>query len=82
VVVGGARKTKVGGRPRPLKVEIRTLRFPPIVTNVVPGNGNSNGNGDAIASENCGNCRARISSVSARKKTRVAMFIIRPLRQV
>jgi hypothetical protein len=31
VVDGGARKTRVGGRPRPLKVETRTLRCSLIV---------------------------------------------------
>lgn len=31
VVDGGARKTRVGGRPRPLKVEMRTLRCSLIV---------------------------------------------------
>lgn len=31
VVVGGMRRTKVGGRPRPLKVEMRTLRGSAIV---------------------------------------------------
>ena len=34
VVDGVVRRTKVDGRPRPLKVEIRTLRFSAIVTEV------------------------------------------------
>lgn len=35
VVDGAVRKTKVGGRPRPLKVEIRTLRCSAIVMRAV-----------------------------------------------
>lgn len=33
VVVGDVRRTKVGGRPRPLKVEMRTLRCSAIAMN-------------------------------------------------
>lgn len=63
VVDGGARKTRVGGRPRPLKVDMRTLRCSLIVADAMLENGNEYS--DAIAAKTAKAGRPRLNDVCA-----------------